>query len=122
MLARLIRESEGPNPDFNPKFPKSTNNHPDKIWPVGTMLAHPMAWVHCCPDAKGIVRAEPADEECEQIVARKNAEYARVIEARQMAKTMEAMALARQQQQDDDDESLDNAAQAFVNDLDEETL
>lgn len=122
MLARLIRECNGPNPLFNPRLPNSPSNHPDTTVPVGTMLNHPMAWVHCCPDAKGIVRAEPVDEECEEIVARKNAEYSRAMQARKAAEIRAQMEANRAQDADADLIAVDDAAEEFVSGLNEETL
>lgn len=82
MLARLIIPSLGPNPRFISRLPESDDNPRDRLLPAGTLLVGPWCWVHCCPDAKGVVRAEPADEECEQRVAKQSEKMAAVFAAR----------------------------------------
>lgn len=75
MKAVLLIDSEGENPEYYPipdprvdklAFLKHTRDVPHTIIvPAGTVLDGPMCWVHCLPDAAGVVRAVPADEECE---------------------------------------------------------
>jgi hypothetical protein len=76
MKCRLIIDSLGPNPDFFPPDPKidpigfQLYDVPHSITvPAGTELEEgPLAWVHCVPDAEGVIRAEPADSDCEAMV------------------------------------------------------
>jgi len=78
MRARLIIDSSGPNPDFAPPDPKRepiafqlycAEVSPTRSVPAGTELEeHEMAWIHCVPDAFGVIRAEPADDECRRMV------------------------------------------------------
>lgn len=91
MRARLIRECDGPNPLFDPRKPVSPSNRRDIMLPIGTILDDPKAWIHCCPDHYKVVRAEPADEECEQIVAEKYAKFASILAARRAQQALAAI-------------------------------
>ena len=88
MLVQLIRDAEGPNPEFCPPSPSEDPNGfqaycvPNTIMiPAGTILPDsPLAWVHCFPksqhyvdprtrkptrvSALGEVIAIPADDQC----------------------------------------------------------
>ena len=78
MKCRLIIDSLGPNPDFDPPDPRTDPigfqlyDVPHSITvPAGTELEeHALAWIHCVPDAEGVIRAEPADADCEAMVER----------------------------------------------------
>jgi len=78
MKCRLIVDALGPNPDFLPPDPKvdpvgfQLYDVPHSVTvPAGTELPdHPMAWLHCVPDAEDVIRAEPVDQECETMVER----------------------------------------------------
>lgn len=77
MLARLIIDSEGPNPKFDPPDPRVDREAyvaycratpATRIVPAGTILEGPSVWMHCVPDAEGVIRAEPLCFECEAAI------------------------------------------------------
>ena len=74
MLVRIIRESKGENPDYNPSLPvDSATNCPTRVIPVGTEIEHPEAWRLCLPDYQQTVAAEPVDEDAKAAVAKAEA-------------------------------------------------
>jgi len=78
MKCRLIIDALGPNPEFLPPDPKEDPTGfqlydvPHSVTvPAGTELPDdPLAWLHCVPDAEDVIRAEPADDDCEKMVER----------------------------------------------------
>lgn len=91
MRARLIIPADGPNPDYNPKFPDSREtNWPYILMPVGTVLVGPKCWVHCLPEqsgipgVQGVIRAEPDDDECRAKVAEHYRRVGPIVEARKL--------------------------------------
>lgn len=77
MKALLVVDSGGPNPDFLPPDPRQDEAayyryvravpHTITI-PAGTVLDGNQVHVHCLPDAEGVVRAVPYDEDCQLLV------------------------------------------------------
>jgi hypothetical protein len=80
MIARLIRPAQGVNPasqiDGDPAkvtLPDGTAPNatmpPIFTFPVGTILEHPSAWMHCVYGTHNTPPiAEPVDDECRRIV------------------------------------------------------
>ncbi len=77
MKARLLFDSLGPNPEFRPPPRKDKLAYARYCARVrhsitvkaGTILEGPDVWVHCLPDAQKVIRCEPADEDCADLVA-----------------------------------------------------
>lgn len=96
MKAILIRDCEGPNPEWKPPrradFPDADAHklaslryqkkvpHTIKI-PKGTVIEGEGCWKHCLPDAEKIVRAAPADEECAELLSLVTGKDVRPVEA-----------------------------------------
>lgn len=71
MLVRIIHESKGENPDFNPKLPVDPEtNCPTRIIPVGTEIEDPDAWYLCLSHFDEPIAAEPVDDEAKAAVAK----------------------------------------------------
>lgn len=77
MRVQLVIDSMGPNPAFKPPDPRTdqvgfdTYDVPHTIViPAGTVLPNdPQAWRHCLPDAVGVIRAVPVDDDARRMVA-----------------------------------------------------
>lgn len=67
MQVKLILDSEGPNPLFNPSKPAGDDNPHSRIIPAGTIVEDPEAFYLCRPDYEGVTRAEPFDEEAKAV-------------------------------------------------------
>lgn len=81
MKIRLLVDCRGPNPDFKPPKPIPGDAESMNAWmtykyrvppeitvPKGTEIEDPWAWVHCIPNAAGIIRAEPIDDDAKLMV------------------------------------------------------
>lgn len=69
MLVRIILESKGENPDYNPTLKADPEtNCPTRIIPVGTEIDDPDAWRLCLPDFEKNIAAEPVDDEAKATV------------------------------------------------------
>lgn len=137
MKARLILDSLGPNPAYSPPdrtaFATDEEWHdalalydvsPDVTIPAGTLLTGPQCWMHCFPDASGVimtkgrddtgritiipkrvgvgvVRAIPEDDACRAALARQikvNASVRRISVAEVEAEIAQAVAEAQAEQ------------------------
>lgn len=74
----IVNDAERSNPDFRPPDRRTdplgyarytARVSPTLPVPRGTILEGPDCYLHCVPDAGGTIRAEPADEDCADMVA-----------------------------------------------------
>lgn len=70
MRVRIIRETTGPNPAYDPRKPSHPqDNAPIRVLPVDTEIEGPKAWLHCLGRYDEPPVAEPIDEEAKAKVA-----------------------------------------------------
>ncbi|ADG70067.1 hypothetical protein Plim_4260 (plasmid) [Planctopirus limnophila DSM 3776] len=66
MKAKLIRDADGPNPDFDPKQKVSATNQPHVVIPKGTIIEGEKAF-RLCQGSNPV--AEPEDDDCKAVIA-----------------------------------------------------
>lgn len=74
MKVRMIVEATRKNPEYDPPSPRDparfTYDVPHTlVVPVDEEIDHPDAYLLCFPDASGLVRAEPIDDEAKAACA-----------------------------------------------------